>query len=147
MLGVEMGEHGNILLTRLSIFCDLLLNGKTPSFIVPILYGASLCALNKKDFSIRPIAVGSVFRRLVAKIACSKVTDKLGSYFKPIQLGFGTKSGAKAGAHAARSFINANHTTPQVFLKLDYHNSFNELERDPKCSYQLFKKLRKFTHF
>lgn len=79
---------------------------------------------------IRPIAIGSTYRRLVAKIACARVSNKLGAEYRPSQLGFGTKGGAEAGAHAARNFINTKHSSTKVFLKLDYRNAFNELERD-----------------
>lgn len=130
MLSVELGENGKLMLTRLSTFCDLLFNGNAPDFIIPILYGACLCAFNKKDLSIRPIAIGSTYRRLVAKIACARVSNKLGAECRPSQLGFGTKGGAEAGAHAARSFINTQNASTKVFLKLDFRNAFNELERD-----------------
>lgn len=130
ILRVELGENGKLLLTRLANFCDLLYNGKAPDFIVPILYGARLCAFNKKDNTIRPIAIGSTYRRLVAKIACARISGKLGAEFKPTQFGFGTKGGAEAGAHAARSFVNAQHSSIKFFMKLDFQNAFNELERD-----------------
>lgn len=130
MLSVELGENGKLLITRLSTFSDLLLNGHVPDCIIPILYGACLCAFNKKDLSIRPIAIGSTYRRLVAKIACARVSNKLGAKYRPSQLGFGTKGGAEAGAHAARNFINTQHASTKVFLKLDFQNAFNELERD-----------------
>lgn len=96
MFGFEIGEHRNLVLTRLSTFSDLLLNGKVPEFIIPILSGASLCALNKKDLSIRPIAVGSTLRRLVLKIACARIADELGARFRPQHFGFATKGGDDA---------------------------------------------------
>lgn len=125
------GEHANKLIRLFSSFSNVLLNGDVPSFVSPILYGASLCALNKKDNSIRPIAIGSVLRRMVSKIACARVYDKLGSVLRPKQLGFGTRGGAEAGAHAARRYVNHNHVSTKVMIKLDYVNAFNELERNP----------------
>lgn len=56
MLSINTGDTGSVLKTRLTNFSDLLLRGKAPTFIIPILYGAALCALNKKTGSIRPIA-------------------------------------------------------------------------------------------
>ena len=53
------------------------------------IYGSALCALNKKDGGIRPIAVGSTLRRLVAKAACKAVTAKMAARFLPVQIGFG----------------------------------------------------------
>lgn len=45
----------------------------------PYLYGASLL-LVKKDGGIRPIAAGSVFRRLVAKIAYRAIRENVSGY-------------------------------------------------------------------
>lgn len=130
MLSIDTGESGSQLTARLTTFSDLLLHGKAPDFIIPILYGAALCALNKQTGSIRPIAIGSTYRRIVSKIACARVMNELGSELRPSQLGYGTKGGAEAGAHAARCFINVDHKSMKVFLKLDFKNAFNELERD-----------------
>lgn len=131
MLMKENGEHASKLLRVLCVFSENLLNGKAPAFITPMLYGATLCALRKKDTSIRPIAVGCTLRRLVSKIACARIHEKLGTELRPIQLGFGTPGGAEAGAHAARRFVNFNHPSTKVFVKIDYRNAFNELERNP----------------
>lgn len=56
--------------------------------------------------------------------------DETGEELRPFQLGYGTKGGAEAGAHAARCFINSDHQSLKVFLKIDFQNAFNELERD-----------------
>lgn len=125
------GESATKLIRLFCTFSNGLLNGNVPSFVTPILYGASLCALNKKDNSLRPIAIGSVLRRMVSKIACARVYDKLGSCLRPKQVGFGTRGGAEAGAHAARRYINHEHLSTKVMLKIDYANAFNELERNP----------------
>jgi hypothetical protein len=47
-----------------------LLSGQLPSEICHLLYGASLCALNKKDGGLRPITNGNCLRRLTSKLAC-----------------------------------------------------------------------------
>ena len=41
--------------------------GEVPQFAVPVLYGANECTIRKKDGGIRPIAIGSTFRRLSVK--------------------------------------------------------------------------------
>ena len=61
------GDAGRRLLTLLTQFSNLCLAGRVPVEIQPVFCGASLCALNKKDGGIRPIAVGSTLRRLIAK--------------------------------------------------------------------------------
>ena len=77
----ELGTFSSNLLLAVSSFMDSVLDGSIPEIIRPIFYGASLCALNKKDGGIRPIAVGLCFRRLVAKIICSSINDLLGTFF------------------------------------------------------------------
>jgi len=94
----------------------------------PVLCGASLCALSKKD-GIRPIAVGCTLGRLVAKAACSVVRDRVAEQLAPLQLGFGVKQGAEAAAHAARCYIN-NLSPGEAFLKIALTNAFNAVSRD-----------------
>ncbi len=107
-----------------------MLSGKVNTTIVKILYGANLCALNKKDGGIRPIAVGSTLRRIASKIACKSVQDEVSSYFNPIQLGYGTKGGCEAATHAARTYITNQLTSDKIILKVDFENAFNSIERD-----------------
>ena len=90
--------------------------------------GASLCALNKKDGGIRPIAVGSTLRRLVAKTA-AKCVQKTAARMAPTQLGFGVKQGTEAAVHAARRFLQ-DVQPGQALLKLDFANAFNAISRD-----------------
>jgi hypothetical protein len=120
----------------------LLLNGEVPSSICPILYGANLCALKKKDGGIRPIAVGSTIRRLISKIVCRRITDKLGSKFRPHQLGFGTKGGIEAAKHSARRYLQYPHQSTKVLLKIDFLNAFNMLDRENNFEEKLMKKFQ-----
>jgi hypothetical protein len=110
-------------------FANLCLTGRVPAVIQPVFCGASLCALNKKDGGIRPIAVGSSLRRLVAKAACKAVMTKMAARFLPVQLGFGVPRATEAAAHAARSYI-AGLQPGQGLLKLDFSNAFNKVRRD-----------------
>ena len=123
------GEAGQRLLVQLTKFTNLCLLGRVPVEIQPIFCGASLCALNKQNGGIRPIAVGSTLRRLVAKAACKAVSSKMAERFLPIQLGFGVPKATEAAAHAARCYV-ANLQTGQGLLKLDFCNAFNTLSRD-----------------
>jgi hypothetical protein len=100
-----LGQNKVNLTTSLTNLGTLLLNGEVPSSICPILYGANLCALKKKDGGIRPIPVGSTIRRLISKIVCRRIADKLESKFRPHQLGFGTKGGIEAAIHSARRYL------------------------------------------
>jgi len=63
MTSAHTGEAGQRIICRLTEFVNLCLAGKIPPFIQPVFCGASLCALNKKDGGLRPIAVGTTLRR------------------------------------------------------------------------------------
>ena len=52
---------GTGLLSALTEFTNQVLHGDTPTEIWPVLLGASLTALKKKDGGIHPIGVGAPF--------------------------------------------------------------------------------------
>jgi hypothetical protein len=122
------GEAGESLLKDLTALGNLMLSGKVDSSITGTIYGANLCALIKKDGGIRPIAVGTTYRRLVAKTCCNATSPVLSQYFQPLQLGFGSKGGCEAAVHSLRSYINAHPN--DILLKVDVKNAFNSISRD-----------------
>ncbi|XP_074042889.1 uncharacterized protein [Leptinotarsa decemlineata] len=131
LISYSAGSAASKILSSLTALCNVLLSGTVNQEICPILFGASLCALEKKDGGIRPIAVGNVFHRLAAKLASFKLKEKLGNIFRPFQNGFGSPSGCEAVSHAARRYINEDESKEgTVFLKLDYENAFNMLNQD-----------------
>jgi hypothetical protein len=127
------GGAGQQLISSLTEFANICLAGLVPPSVQPVLYGASLCALIKKDRGVRPIAVGSTLRRLVAKAACRSVKVGMVAKLAPHQLGFGVQLGAEAAAHAARSFLNGMENG-QALLKIDFTNAFNTMHRDVMLS-------------
>ena len=122
-------QVGETLLDSITDFVNFVLLGKTPTWIRPFFFGASLFAFSKKDGGIRPIAVGLTLRRLTAKIACRYVSDKCTAILKPRQLGVGVKGGAEALAHGARRYVQYMPDT-NSFVKLDFTNAFNSIRRD-----------------
>jgi hypothetical protein len=53
----------------------------------PFLFGANLVALSKKGGGVRPVAVGSVLRRLVSKSVMATIGEKATSHLAPYQYG------------------------------------------------------------
>ena len=127
MIGAS--EAGRRLLESLTKLVNLVLKGKIPDDIQPIFFGANLCALSKNDGGVRPIAVGTTLRRLITKVGFKPISQQLGLLFRPNQLGYGSKGGSEAAAHAARHYLTSN-IQNKVFLKLDIKNAFNCLNRD-----------------
>lgn len=130
MLSKRCGESASRLLRSLTNLINFMLAGKLCSDICEFMFGAILIALKKKDGDIRPIAIGNAFRRLAAKIACNKVSLKVGKHLFPKQVGFAVRGGCEAAVHAARKFISSISCPRKVMLKIDLANAFNSLERD-----------------
>ena len=117
------------LIVSLTDLANILLAGKTPASVTPILFGGSLIALEKKDGGIRPIAVGYIWRRLTAKCANRHATESLTSILSPKQLGVGVKGGAEAAVHATRRYLQQM-PEGNILAKLDFKNAFNSLSRN-----------------
>jgi len=125
---LSAGANGE-LLSVLTKFVNILLNGEFSKDICEVIFGGNLLALTKKDGGIRPIAIGYTWRRLAAKCANAYVIGRMAGVFAPLQLGVGVSGGAEAAVHAARRYIS---TMPDshVVVKLDFTNAFNTLRRD-----------------
>ncbi|XP_063366199.1 uncharacterized protein LOC134654659 [Cydia amplana] len=124
----SVGDAGVQLIACITKLINFMYSGGVHPDIVPIIYGANLIALTKKDGGVRPIAVGSTFRRLASKIAVRYILAKLQKIFEPVQLGFGVRGGCEAAVHALRSYLEAGQC--EVLLKIDVKNAFNSLNRD-----------------
>ena len=88
----------NTLEDFLKIF-NLFLNGSIPEAAATAFAGARLIALKKNKIDVRPIAIGSVFRRVVAKLACHLLKAKMSTYFAPFQFGVATPGGSEQLIH------------------------------------------------
>lgn len=64
MTSTYTGEAGLRLLQAINRLTKFMLASKMQSKLCKIVYGAALCALNKEDGGVRPIAVENTFRRL-----------------------------------------------------------------------------------
>lgn len=87
IISKSSADSGIEALSTITDLCNFLLSGKVNPKVCKYFYGASLCALIKKDNGIRPIAIGIALRRLVSKHACSKAKIELKDYFLPTQVG------------------------------------------------------------
>ena len=133
LISSEAAEPGRRLLKSLASLTNSALAGCLPQCSREAFYGAALCALRKKDGGLRPIAIGSVYRRLACRIAAHHVAGLLADEFRPVQLGVGTRQGCEVAVHAAREFVStatAAESSPSVLVKVDVKNAFNSVRRD-----------------
>ena len=70
--------------------------GELPEFVSQALCSASLSTLLRMKGGIRPIAVGEVLRRLIAKCLAKEANLEAKELFQSLQLCDGVKGGAEA---------------------------------------------------
>ena len=102
---INCKTSGQNLLSAITAFTNMLLDGKCHPAVRPILFGGNFTALAKKSGGIRPIAVGYTWRRIAAKCANAFAMNTLRDYFAPTQLGVCVSGGCEATVHATRRFI------------------------------------------
>ncbi len=117
------------LMEAITDLVNLMLRGECPEFARGALFGCTLVALPKKDAGVRPIAIGTVWRRIAGKVACNFVTGRVAARLAPKQLGVGVSNGLEACIHTTRAFLE-NRKHDQLVAKIDFRNAFNCLRRD-----------------
>ena len=129
----ETAEAGRRLLTALTKLANAISRGDIPEYAIPAVFGASLCAVGKREGGVRPIAVGSVYRRAAGKLGVRQSSSRLAAELAPVQLGVGVSGGCEAAVHATREYaaiISSNPASDQVLVKIDMKNAFNTVRRD-----------------
>ena len=72
---------------------------------------------------------GNTLRGFAVKVGSKPISVSIWESLRPVQLGYSTKGGCEAAAHAARRYIEgAQHR--RVVFKIDMVNAFNGLRRD-----------------
>ncbi|CAI7829055.1 unnamed protein product [Closterium sp. NIES-54] len=94
----------------------------------PWLAALNLVGLSKPNGDVRPVAIGEVLPRILARALCILLRPDMESHFAPCnQLGVGTRSGVEILAHAFR-FALAIHPS-WCALQIDVANAFNSFHR------------------
>ena len=132
MLSKDTAENGLRLLSSLTKLVNHMLSTQLPNYVSSSVFGASLCPFSKEGGGVRPIAVGSIFRRLPCRIAAHYASNKLASELSPKQLGVGIKGGCETAVHSLRQYVCSNRQQDQhhVVLKVDVKNAFNSVNRE-----------------
>ena len=114
----------------LTSFVNHLLAGKAPDELHPFFAGARLCALEKGNDDVRPIAAEETLRRLVSKAVCLPIKQKAGSFFGRKQYGVAAAAGAERVIHLCRRLMRNNMENDNItFCKVDLRNAFNNVSR------------------
>ena len=124
-------DQSQIALRVLTKFLNISCLGEFPEFVSQTLCSASLSALLKKKGSIRPIAVGEVLRRLIAKFLAKEAKLEAKELLQSLQLGLGVKGGAEAIIHSTKTSYEKilTSTSSSGILQIDFCNAFNSITR------------------
>ena len=118
------------LLVSISGVVNLFLGGKCPSQLGEFIASAPLTPLIKPGGGVRPIAVGTVWRRLVSKVASASVGKSVSSYLQDFQFGVGVSGGCEAILHSVNRFMEAKGSeVGYSMLLVDFKNAFNLIDR------------------
>ena len=109
----------------------LIFKGKAPLDIHPWLSGARLVALNKTipGGDVRPIAISSSIRRLVASAVCRQYApDFAADFLSTLQFGVATPGGVEQLVKSLEIHLQQN--PDWCVLKTDFSNVFNSVDRE-----------------
>ena len=129
---IPLGDFNHRLSDPLAKICSSLANGAAAPEIAEWLTGAPLFPIRKKDGGVRPIAVGEVMRRLVARMMCTDqgVRAKAARLFPSMgQFGVGIKNGAEMIVHWVRKWTD-NPGLDKMLMKIDISNAYNAISRE-----------------
>ncbi|GJW24930.1 putative reverse transcriptase domain-containing protein [Tanacetum coccineum] len=118
------------LVSSITQVVNLFLAGKCPMMLGEYIASAPLTPLVKPGGGIRPIAVGTVWRRLVSKVSATMVGHSLDGYLDDLQYGVGVSGGGEAILHAVNRLVeDRGDDVGLSMLLVDFQNAFNLVDR------------------
>ncbi|GJZ93341.1 putative reverse transcriptase domain-containing protein [Tanacetum coccineum] len=119
------------LVSSITQVVNLFLDGKCPQHVGRVYCSASLTPLVKPGGGIRPIAVGTVWRRLVSKVSTIMIGYSLDGYLDGLQFRIGVAGGSEAIFHSVNRLIEAfGNDVCLSMLLVDFKNAFNLVDRE-----------------
>ena len=133
-------DQSQVALRVLTKLVNISCRGELPEFVSQALCSASLSTLLKKKGGIRPIEVGEVLRRLIAKCLAKEANLEAKELFQSLQLGVGVKGGAEAIIHSTKISYEKILTSSSSsgILQIDFCNAFNSIKRSEMLKDWLF---------
>ena len=98
-----------------------------PAELQPFLFGARLIAIPKPGGGLRPIAVGTILRKVISQTLAYSIAPLLPEFFRPLQYGVGIKGGAEDVVQGLRLAMAKE--PAYAVAGIDFSNAFNSVER------------------
>eukprot|EP00663_Eupelagonemidae_sp_cell21sb_P005109 gene5110-biopygen6244 len=115
---------------RLAALVNWFARGQAPRAAAEDVAGARLVALLKPNGKLRPIAIGEVLRRLVAKCLCASAGPAARRLLWPLQTGVAIPLGLECSVRVVRQLASRQRLAPgDVLLQIDARNAFNNIKR------------------
>ncbi|GKE45000.1 putative reverse transcriptase domain-containing protein, partial [Tanacetum coccineum] len=129
-LGGAASAVADDLLGSITGVVNLFLSGKCPSQLGEFIASAHLTPLVKLGGGLCPIAIGTMWRRLVSKVASSSVGDSISTYLQDFQFRVGVLGGCEAVLHSMNRLIEPKGNEVRLsMLLVDFKNAFNLVDR------------------
>ncbi|GKB46518.1 hypothetical protein Tco_0897271 [Tanacetum coccineum] len=126
----EEGSATTDLLKVITSVVNLWLAGRCLPILAKFVASAPLTPLFKPDNEIRPIAVGTIWRRLVSKLAMKGVGKEMSKYLSDFQSVVGLSGGTEVVLHSVNSVLSEYHNDESLaMLNVDFSNAFNLVDR------------------
>ncbi|GJZ10286.1 hypothetical protein Tco_0545045, partial [Tanacetum coccineum] len=114
------------LVSSITQVVNLFLEGKCPTMLGEYIASAPLTLLVKPGGGIRPIAVGTIWRRLVSKVSATMIGHSLDGYLVGLQFGVGVPGGGEAILHVVNHLVEDHGDDAGLsMLLVDFQNAFN----------------------
>lgn len=118
------------LLQSIAGVVNLWLDGRCPAILGEYVASAPLTPLLKPGGGLRPIAVGTIWRRLCSKLAAISVCKDMNSYLGNHQFGVGIPCRGEGILHSANKLLEMKGSHDNMTMMLiDFSNAFNLVNR------------------
>ncbi|GKB68758.1 hypothetical protein Tco_0930170 [Tanacetum coccineum] len=118
------------LISSITQVVNIFLVGKCPQMLDEYIASAPLTPLVKPGGGICPIAVGTVWRRLVSKVSAIMIGHSLDGYLHGLQFGVGVSGGSEAILHAVNRLLEGYGDDVGLSMLVDFKNAFNLVDRE-----------------
>ena len=113
-----------ILLTQV---CQLFADGTIPPDAIAVQGASRLIGITKGVRDVRPIAIGTVLRRLSGRAAMIQLRTDIEEYLMPFQLGVSVRCGVETVPRVVQTWLESH--PDHAALKIDIKNAFNSVSR------------------
>ena len=117
-------------LSELTQFVNIMLKGDISPHTAEHFCTATLVGIDKPNGGVRPLAIGGLLRRVVAKVAMKCALEEACAYLMPMQIAVGARNGIDAAVHTLRDTLDAHGSSEDyIMVQIDASNAFNTCNR------------------